>query len=106
MMLISSVPTDLSYVWWKEKVSVTVVLAGMTPPLVGVMVALGPLLEPVQNWVAPRLALCKIRDLSFPVRWPLSEFQTRNMSPIVSGQAFGLVMVSVIVLFPGRVITP
>ena len=64
---ISSEPSDLSYSWWKVKTIVTVEPGGIVRVDVGESVVLGPVLLPVQNCVPPRLALSKIRDLSFPV---------------------------------------
>lgn len=66
LILISSDPSDLSYSWWKVKTKVTEEPGGMVRAEVGVSVVLGPSLLPVQNVVPPRLALCRIKDLSFP----------------------------------------
>lgn len=62
----SSEPSDRSYSWWKVKTIVTVEPGGRIMGVLEVSVVLGPVLLPVQNVVPPRLALCKIRDLSFP----------------------------------------
>ena len=63
----SSEPSDLSYVWWNVKVIVMEPPAGILTGDAGVSVSLGPVLVPVQNGTPPTLALCRIRDLSFPV---------------------------------------
>lgn len=72
LIKISSEPSVLSYAWWNVKTIVTEEPAGIVIVGLGVKVALGPVLLPVQNVVPPRLALCKINDLSFPCWCPRS----------------------------------